>query len=179
MALTATVYNFDVELADSDRGVYESLALRLALHPSESIDYLWTRTLAYCLEYEPGLEFSRGISAGNEPAIWSHDASGAVKSWIEVGTPDAPRLHKAAKAAQRVAVYTHREAAALRQLAGKSIHRGAEIPLYAFSPQALAELAEVLDRRLRIQVVVSGGRLFIDVAGRQITCDVTEHRLDG
>jgi uncharacterized protein YaeQ len=179
MALTATVYNFDVELADSDRAVYESLALRLALHPSESIDYLWTRTLAYCLEYEPGLEFSRGISAGDEPAIWSHDAGGAIKSWIEVGTPDAPRLHKAAKAAQRVAVYTHREAAALRQLAGKQIHRAAEIPLYAFSRQALSELEALLDRRLRIQLVVSGGQLYIDVAGRQITAAVTEHRLDG
>jgi uncharacterized protein YaeQ len=179
MALTATVYNFDVELADSDRGVYESLALRLALHPSESIDHLWTRTLAYCLEYEPGLEFSRGISAGDEPAIWSHDAGGAVKRWIEVGTPDAPRLHKAAKTAQRVAVYTHRAAAALRQLAGKQIHRGAEIPLYAIDRPALDALAELLDRRLRIQLVASGGRLYIDVAGRQVTADVTEHRLDG
>lgn len=179
MALTATVYNFEVELADSDRGVYESLALRLALHPSESIDHLWTRTLAYLLEYEDGLEFSRGISAGEEPAIWSRDAGGAIKRWIEVGTPDAARLHKAAKAAERVAVYTHRESAALRQLAGKRIHHSADIPLYALDRQGLAALEELLDRRLRLALVVSGGRLYIDLAGRQITMDVTEHRLDG
>ncbi len=179
MALTATVYNFEVELADGDRGVYESLALRLALHPSEAIDHLWTRTLAYLLEYEDGLEFSRGISAGEEPAIWSRDAAGAIRRWIEVGTPDAARLHKAAKAAARVAVYTHRESAALRQLAGRRIHRGADIPLYALDRQGLAALEELLDRRLRFALVVSGGRLYIDLAGRQITMDVTEHRLAG
>ena len=51
MALTATVYNFDVQLSDVDRGVYESLAIRAARHPSETEEYLVTRVLAYCLEY--------------------------------------------------------------------------------------------------------------------------------
>src|ERR1700761_376378 len=116
MALTATIHQFEIELADSDRGVYETLALRLALHPSESAEHLWLRTLAYCLEYEDGLEFSRGVSAGDEPALWSHDPGGPLRKWIEVGAPDAARLHKAAKAAERVAVYTCRPSATLRQL---------------------------------------------------------------
>ena len=52
MALTATVYNFDIELADMDRGVYETLDLRVARHPSESAEYMVVRVLAFCLEYE-------------------------------------------------------------------------------------------------------------------------------
>jgi uncharacterized protein YaeQ len=179
MALTSTIYNFEIELADTDRGVYETLALRVALHPSEAPEHLWTRVIAYCLEYAPGLEFSRGISAGDEPAIWLRDATGRISSWIEIGTPDAARLHKAAKSADRVAVYTHKEAAALRQLAGRRIHRGGEISVFALDRGLVAALAGLLDRRLRLRLAVTGGHLYLDVAGQSLTGGVAEHRLEG
>src|SRR5947207_14188103 len=111
MALSATIYNFDVELADTDRQVFESLALRVARHPSESEEYLVARLLAYLLEFTDGIEFSRGVSDPAEPAIVVRDLTGAIKTWIDVGTPDAARLHKASKAASRVAVYTHKDSA--------------------------------------------------------------------
>ena len=76
MALSATIYNFDVELADNDRGVYESLALRLARHPSESEEYLVARLLAYLLEFTEGIGFSRGVSSPDEPAIAVRDLTG-------------------------------------------------------------------------------------------------------
>src|SRR5688572_17111025 len=97
MALTATFYNFDVELADNDRSGYESLALRVAQHPSESDEYLIARVLAYLLEYREGIEFSRGVSEPEEPAISIRDLTGRITTWIEIGTPDSTRLHKAAK----------------------------------------------------------------------------------
>jgi uncharacterized protein YaeQ len=89
MALTATIYNFDVELADNDRGVYDSLALRVAQHPSESDEYLIARVLAYLLEYREGIEFSRGVSEPEEPAISIRDLTGRITTWIEIGTPDS------------------------------------------------------------------------------------------
>ena len=58
MALTATIYNFDIQLADVDRGVYESLAFKVACQPSETEEYLMSRVLAYCLEYAEGITFS-------------------------------------------------------------------------------------------------------------------------
>ena len=73
MALTATIYNFDVDLADADRHVYESVALRVARHPSESDEYLIARLIAYLLEFAEGIEFSRGISSPEEPAIAVRD----------------------------------------------------------------------------------------------------------
>ena len=95
MALGATIYNFDIDLADADRSVYESLALRVPRHPSESAEYLVTRVLAYLLEYTGGIGFSKGVSEPDEPAIVVRDLTGAINAWIEVGTPDAARLHKA------------------------------------------------------------------------------------
>src|SRR5688572_31277128 len=101
MALGATIYNFDVELSDSDRQVYESLALRVARHPSESEEYLVARLLAYLMEFAEGIEFSRGVSDPDEPAIAVRDLTGAIDTWIDIGTPDAARLHKASKSSDR------------------------------------------------------------------------------
>src|SRR5438045_3695280 len=128
MALTATIYNIQIDLADTDRGVYEALDLRVARHPSESEEYLIARVLAYALEYAEGIEFSRGISDPDEPTIAVRDLTGAFKAWIEIGSPDAARLHKASKAAPRVAVYTHKDPAQLvARLAGERIHRAEDV----------------------------------------------------
>src|SRR5206468_464495 len=110
MALGATVYTFDIDLADADRHVYETLALRIARHPSESEEYLVARLLAYALELTEGIAFSSGgISDPDEPPIAVRDLTGAIRTWIEIGNPDVARLHKASKAARRVAVYTHKD----------------------------------------------------------------------
>src|SRR3954464_9186642 len=128
MALSSTVYNFDVQLSDVDRGVYETLALRVARHPSETEEYLLTRVLAYCLEYAEGIEFSQGLAEPEEPALAVRDLTGARRAWIEVGAPDAARLHRASKATPRVAVYTHHDAERYwGSLAGERIHRAASI----------------------------------------------------
>ncbi len=107
MALGATIYTFDIELADSDRAVYQSLNLRVAQHPSETPDYLLTRVLAYCLEFAEGIAFSKGLSDPDEPAISVRDLTGALQVWVDIGLPEPERLHRASKAAPRVAVYTH------------------------------------------------------------------------
>ena len=105
MALSATVYVFTVRLADADRGVYETLNLRVARHPSESPEYLMTRVLGFCLEYMEGIAFSNGLSDPDEPAIAIRDLTGLLHTWIDIGSPDGARLHKAAKIARRVVVY--------------------------------------------------------------------------
>ena len=178
MALTSTIYNFDVELADVDRGVYETLAIRAALHPSETEDSLLTRLLAYCLEYEEGLAFSKGLSDGDEPALWVREPDGRIRAWIEIGAPDAARLHKASKTADRVAVYTQKDPASLlRRLEGERIHRAAEIPIYGIDRRLLADLGGILDRRMAIHLSVTGRQLYVDGGGKSLTGEVTEHRI--
>jgi uncharacterized protein YaeQ len=178
MALTATVYSFEIALSDVDRGVYETLSLRAALHPSEAVDHMLARVLAYCLEYEEGIAFSKGVSDGDEPPVAVRGPDGRIKAWIEVGVPDADRLHKAAKSAGRVAVYTHKEPRTLlRQLAGRTIHRAAEIPIHEVDRAFLATLAAALERRMRFDLSVTGRHLYITVAGRSWDAPLVEHRL--
>jgi uncharacterized protein YaeQ len=175
VALTATIYTADIDLADHDRGVYETLALRLARHPSESDDYLVTRLLAYTLEYTAGLEFSTGgLSAPDDPAMAVRDLTGALRTWIEVGWPDAARLHKAAKASPRVAVYPHKDAGQwLKRLTGERIHRAADIAVSAIDVSLIAALAARLDRRLAFSLAVSGGELFVSTTRDTLTGRVT------
>ena len=178
MALTATVYNFDIQLADVDRGVYEALALRVARHPSETAEYLLSRVLAYCLEYTEGIAFSKGLAEPDEPALAVRDLTGALKVWIDVGAPDAARLHKASKAAPRVAVYTHRDPAALvRQLAGERIHRAEALELYGIDRELLAGLAERLERRTAFDLSVTERQLYVAVGGTTLVGAVERHAL--
>lgn len=180
MALTSTIYNASVELSDVDRDVYETLELRMAMHPSESAPYLATRLLAYCLEYTEGIEFTSGLSNGDEPAILVRDLTGQTKAWIEVGAPEADRLHRASKLAGRVAVYTHRELRTfLGKLEGKKIHRAAEIPIYSFGRGFIDELAEKLDRRVKLSLSVTERHLYLDIGSASMSTVMEEHRLPG
>jgi uncharacterized protein YaeQ len=170
VALTATIYAIDIDLTDHDRGVYESLALRLARHPSESDEYLVTRLLAYALEYTDGLEFSTGgLSSPEDPALAVRDLTGSLRSWIEVGWPDAARLHRAAKASPRVAVYPHKDPGQwLKRLEGERVHRAADVVIRAIDVDLIAALAARLDRRVAFALAVSDGELF--VSGAADTC---------
>jgi len=171
LALTSTVYNFDIDLADSDRGVYETLALRLARHPSESDEFLVARLLAYCLEYTEGIEFSRGgLSDPDAPPLVVRDLTGALRAWIEIGTPAADRLHRASKAAPRVAVYAHKESAQwLAGVRAAKIHRAESLELYALDRPLVHTLAARLDRRMAFALGVSDREVFISLADATLT----------
>jgi uncharacterized protein YaeQ len=170
MALTATIYNFDIDLSDSDRGVYETLSLRVAQHPSESDEYLIARILAYLLEYGEGIEFSRGVSDPDEPMIAIRDLTGKIQSWIDIGTPDGARLHKASKTGARVAVYCHKEGAQwLNGLASANIHRANELQLFAIDRQLIAQLVARLDRRMSFAVSISDREIFVAIGTDNLT----------
>lgn len=173
MALQATIYNFDIELADNDRAVYESLSLRLARHPSESDEHLIARLLAYLMEFTNGITFSRGVSEPDEPAIAVRDPTGAITTWIDIGTPDAARLHKASKAARRVVVYTHKDPAQLlNQLAGEKIHRADALELYAIDRALVAALVARLERRVAFSMSVAERELYVSLATENLTGNV-------
>ena len=178
VALTATIYNFDIDLADADRGVYETLALRVARHPSESEEYLWTRVLAYALEFVEGIEFSRGLSDPDEPTICVRDLTGRLQVWIEIGSPDAARLHKAAKAAPRVVVYTHKDPEQLvGRLRGERIHRAEEIELWAVDRRFVSQLAARLDRRMSFAISVTDRELYVSIGSETLTGGLVRYPL--
>src|SRR5213594_3063582 len=167
MALTATIYTLRTDLADVDRGVYETLELRLARQPSETVENMVARFLAYCLEHTEGIELTEGVAAGDLPAVLIRDLTGRVTAWIEVGSPDPQRLHRGSKLAGRAAVYTHRNVAqVLAELDGKGIHRASEIPVYGFDRGFIDSVAAVLPRRAAVTLSVTERHLYLDLDGR-------------
>ncbi|NUP05548.1 MAG: YaeQ family protein [Polyangiaceae bacterium] len=158
----ATIYRFEVTVSDVDRGVYETLDLRLALHPSETMRYLLTRTLAYCLCFEEGIAFSKGgLSSPEEAPVSIRDHTGALVAWIDIGAPSAERLHKASKAANRVAVFTTGDFAAIqREAANRPIHRADRIELFSI-PRAFVDTLEArVDRNCAFELVRNEGQLY-------------------
>jgi uncharacterized protein YaeQ len=173
MALGATVHSFKIELADSDRGVYVPLDLRVARHPSETEDHLLTRVVAYCLEYTEGISLSNGLSDPDQPAISVRDLTGALRVWIDVGAPEAARLHRAAKLAPRVAVYTHKDAEQLAaRLRSEKIHRAEALELYAMDREWLAALASRLARRMEFALTVADRHVYLSLGTETLTSTV-------
>ena len=169
MALTATIYTFEVQLSHVDRGVYEQLSFKAAQHPSETNEYFLARVLAYCLEYREGIAFSRGLAEPDEPAISVRDLTGALLSWIEIGSPDAARLHKASKASPRVAVYAHKDPRVwLKQVAAERIHRKEDVEVWVLDRELLQLLVERLDRRMSLEITVTDGQLYVVLGGETL-----------
>jgi uncharacterized protein YaeQ len=178
MALSATVYVFTVRLADADRNVYETLELRMARHPSETPEFLLTRLLAYCLEYTAGIAFSKGLSDTDEPALSVRDLTGVLLTWIDIGAPEAARLHKASKAARRVVVYAHRGVQPwLDRLAGERIHRAADIAVNVVDEELLTALVQRLDRRMAFDLSVSERTLYVSMGEETMTGSVQSRSL--
>jgi uncharacterized protein YaeQ len=170
MALTATIYHLEIALSDVDRGVYESLDLRLARHPSETMRYLLTRTFAYCLSHEDGIAFSKeGIASTEEPPIYVRDPTGLLLAWIEIGSPSAERLHKATKAARRVAFFTYTPLALLqREAAQRTIHKVETIEAFRLDPAFLDTLEPKIGKNTKLELVRSDGTLYVTVGGQVI-----------
>ncbi len=178
MALTSTVYVFTVRLADADRGVYQTLSLRVARHPSESAEFLVTRLLAYCLEYTEGIAFSKGLSDPDQPAIAAYDLTGTLQTWIDVGMPEAARLHKAGKAARRVVVYAHKDVEPwLERLSGERIHRAEAVEINVMDRELVASLASRLERRMDLDLSVSERNLYLSIGDATLSGSIEARRL--
>ncbi|MFT7578838.1 MAG: hypothetical protein ACI9MR_000499 [Myxococcota bacterium] len=174
MALSSTLLRFDIELADIDRGVYETFDLRVPRHPSEGNTRVVVRMLALCLAHEDGLEFGGGLSLPEEPALWAKGPYGGVALWIDVGVPSAERLHRANKHAERVMIYSQKASDVLgRAWSGQRIHQPETIQVVVLDHALVDGLAERIDRQNRWMVTHHDGALNVSVDSWTATADVT------
>lgn len=179
MAAGAVMYTFAGQLADVDRGVYDELNLRVARHPSETDAYMVTRVLAFYLEFGEGIAFSEGLSSTHEPAVIVRDLTGRITRWIEVGAPDAARLHHGSKLADRTVVYTHRDPMkVMAAWAGKRIHGAHHITLHSFDPGFIDQAVAALERRNVIAVSVTERQLYLELNGVTLSSAVYSHPLE-
>lgn len=173
------MYRFQIDLSDVDRGVYQNLDLRAARHPSESMRYLLTRVIAYCLCHEEGIAFSKGgLSTTDDPALTVRDLRGDLRVWIEIGTPSADRLHKASKAAPRLVVFTQNDPALLMKAAAeRPIHKADAIEIYAVDPAFLDRLDAITDRNCVWTLVHTEGVLYVTAGDQTLSTTIARHAL--
>ena len=162
MALTATIYQAHIALADSDNEKYLDKRLTLAKHPSETHQRLVARLLAWCLFAKPEMQFGRGISTREDADIWERDLHDNILHWIEVGEPDPDRLRKAGLHAARVSVYPYsRQWLQWWQRNAKVLRQMPKLEVRVLPWEAVDQLAEDLPRTFEWQITISEGEVFV------------------
>ena len=163
MALKSTIYKTTLGVADMDRPYYGEHVLTLARHPSETEERLMVRLLAFALYADERLEFGRGISADDEPALWLKEYSGEIRLWIEVGLPDERLLRRAVGRADDVIVFAYGGKAMdmwwLKE--GAALARLRNLRVFALSEAQCAELTTLADRGMSLQCTVQDGQVWL------------------
>ncbi len=172
------LYRFQIELSDVDRGIYESLDFRISQHPSEISAYLLSRSLAYALSYQPGIEFSpSGLSDPEAPALRVIGKNGSVDLWIEIGNPSARKLHKAGKLAKQVVIYTYKSAEILiSDIDANAVHRADELVVYAFDSAFLNQLELMLEKNNRWSLLFQDGQIDLSTPEKSISASVKKYK---
>ena len=174
MALKPTIYKAQVQLADSDAHRFDTLHLTLARHPSETLERMAVRLLAYCVNAERGLEFTRGLSTADEPDLWQHNDAGEIEHWIEVGQPDEPRLRKACGRAQRISVYAFgKSAATWWKLNGGAIQALPRLSAWQIDWDETVQAAALMDRNMQLNLSIVGGTLYLDNGADSLALEPT------
>ena len=163
MALKSTIYKTALGVSDPDRHYYATHQLTLARHPSENDERLMVRLLAFALFADERLEFGRGLSTEDEPALWLRDYAGDIKLWIDVGLPDERVLRRAAGRSERVVLlaYGGRSMDAWWAKEGPALVRLDKLTVLALSAEESAALANLAERGMDLQFTIQDGHVLL------------------
>lgn len=161
MAIKPTIYKLDISLSDLNRDLFESTNLTLARHPSETMERMMVRVLAYCLNRRERLEFCKGLSDTDEPDLWAHSLDGTLQLWIDVGEPSVDRIKKSSRIAERVRVYSfnHKATTWWQQNQAKLTKLPASV--YRFDWEQVRSLASISERGMEMSVTLSDNSLYV------------------
>ncbi len=170
MAANATILKAELQVTDLDRHYYASHALTLAQHPSETDTRLLVRLLAFALHADERLEFGRGLSDEDEPALWRRAYNGVIEQWIELGQPDEARLRKASGRAEQVVVvgYGGQAAESWWKRNASALGRMRNLSVVEFTDAGLDEAAALLSRGMRVTAMIEDGELQLMDAERSV-----------
>jgi len=179
MALKATIFKAQLQVSDLDRGYYAPHALTIARHPSENDQRMMVRLLAFGLYADEYLEFGRGISSDDEPALWSKDYAGVIRRWIDVGLPDERWLRKAAGRADQVVLLTYggRAADIWWGKEGGNLARIKNLTVLAVSDEECAAMAALAERSMNLQCTVQDGQVWLTDGAETVLIE-PRHLLD-
>ncbi len=161
MALKPTIYKLRIALSDLERNYYDTLNLTVALHPSETQERMMARVLAFCLNAQEGLQFTKGLSDIEEPDIWLRTMDDKTLLWVDVGEPDAERMKKATRKAEDVKVYSFNSKSDTWWEQGKGKFSQHALEITRFDPSQIVSLTDLLARTVDWSVTITGQSAFI------------------
>lgn len=173
MALKATIYKAELNIADMDRHYYQMHSLTIACHPSETMERMMVRVLAFALNADERLSFTKGLSSDDEPDLWQKSLSDEIEVWIELGQPDEKRIRKACGRAQHVIIYTYsaRSAAIWWQQIKSSLVRFDNIKVQHINAESVDALAKMAARNMDLQVTIQDGQVWISDAANNLAIE--------
>jgi uncharacterized protein YaeQ len=163
MAIKATIFKADLQIADMDRNYYADHSLTLARHPSETDERMMIRLLAFSLFAHEQLGFGKGLCVDDEPDLWQKDLTGAIELWIDVGLPDEKWTRKACGRARQVVVVSYgarQRDMWWEQVKGK-LERQDNLRVMYVPPVATQALAALANRTMRLQCTIQDGHVWI------------------
>jgi uncharacterized protein YaeQ len=173
MALKATIFKADLQIADMDRHYYGNHMLTIARHPSETDERMMVRVLAFAVHGHEALTFGKGLSADDEPDLWQKDLTGAIDLWIDVGQPDERRILKACGRAERVVVYSYSSSSSIWwDQMGSRLERAKNLSVMNVPPDASAALAQLAQRSMQLQCTIQDGQIWLTGGDQTVQIDL-------
>ncbi|MBB5608918.1 MULTISPECIES: YaeQ family protein [unclassified Janthinobacterium] len=162
MALKATIFKADLQIADMDRNYYQDHALTLARHPSETDERMMVRLLAFAIHADEALTFTKGLFDTEEPDLWQKDLTGAIQLWIEVGQPDEKRILKACGRSEQVIVYSYGATSHIwwKQIANK-LERAKNLTVINLPSEAAQQMSSLAQRSMQLQCTIQDGQIWL------------------
>lgn len=163
MAIKATVFKANLQIADMERHYYQDHALTLAQHPSETDERMMVRLLAFALHAHEYLEFGQGMTADDEADLWLKDLTGSIELWIDVGLPDEKLIRKACGRAKQVIVYTYGGRIAEMWFAGNSsqFERLSNLTVINLPSESTRAIAKLAQRNMQLQCTIQDGQVWL------------------
>lgn len=178
MALTATIYKVALSIADMDRSYFHDHALTIARHPSETAERVAVRLLAFALHAHERLEFGKGLSADEEPAVWHKHLTGEIALWVDVGQPEEKRLRKALGRAEQVVVYNYggRIAEMWWNQHKATLTERKNLAVYAVATDASTAFADMLQRNMTLHITVQDEIIWVNDGQRALEITLTKKK---
>jgi len=176
MALKATIFKTTLQIADMDRHYYHDHRFTIARHPSETDERMMVRLLAFALNANEQLTFTRGLSTEDEPDIWQKSLSDEIELWIDLGQPDEKRIKKACARSGRVIIYCFSDRSSpiwWRQIRGK-INRFSNLSVIYLQAEATRKLTTMVDRQMQLQYSIQDSEVWVSNSEESVEIAVTE-----
>jgi len=161
MALKPTIYKLKISLSDLNRDVYDALSLTIARHPSETMERMMVRVLAFCLNAREQLVFCKGLSDTEEPDIWAHSLDGNLELWVDVGEPSVERVKKASRVSAAVKVYCFNSKSPTWWQQARDKLSALNVSVYCLPWEQVQALAAISERGMETSITITANSIYV------------------